>query len=69
MDAYIEKPICLSIKSACLSRMIFFGENSLRQAVSNYLADRQSGEDAHRWSRRFGGVDVEQIIDDGERMR
>ncbi len=27
----------LSIKSECLSRMIFFGEKSLRRAVTNYL--------------------------------
>ena len=27
------------------------------------MTDRQSGEDAHRWSRRFGGVDMEQIIE------
>ena len=37
LNAHLER-FHLSIKSECLSRMIFFGETSLRRAVSNYLA-------------------------------
>ena len=36
LNAYRER-FHLSIKSECLDRMIFFGENSLRRAVSSYL--------------------------------
>lgn len=36
LNAYLER-FHLSIKSECLSRMIFFGEKSLRRAVTNYL--------------------------------
>jgi transposase InsO family protein len=35
-NSHLER-LHLSIKSECLSRMIFFGEKSRRQAVSNYL--------------------------------
>lgn len=37
LNAYIERFI-KSIKSECLSRMIFFGEKSLRQAVREFIA-------------------------------
>ena len=36
LNAYLER-FHLSIKSECLNRMIFFGENSLRNAVKYYL--------------------------------
>jgi putative transposase len=36
LNSYLER-FHLSIKSECLSRMIFFGEKSLRRAVTNYL--------------------------------
>ena len=36
-NAYAERFV-LSIKSECLRRMIFFGEVSLRRAVSEYVA-------------------------------
>jgi putative transposase len=36
LNSHLER-FHLSIKSECLSRMIFFGEKSLRRAVSNYL--------------------------------
>jgi transposase InsO family protein len=36
LNSHLER-FHLSIKSECLSRMIFFGENSLRRAVSSYL--------------------------------
>jgi transposase InsO family protein len=36
LNAHLER-FHLSIKSECLSRMLFFGENSLRRAVSAYL--------------------------------
>ncbi len=36
-NAYAERFV-LSIKSECLRRMIFFGEASLRRAISEYLA-------------------------------
>ena len=36
LNAHLER-FHLSIKSECLSRMIFFGEKSLRRAVTNYL--------------------------------
>jgi len=37
LNSHIER-FHLSIKSECLSRMIFFGEKMLRRAVSSYLA-------------------------------
>ena len=36
LNSYLER-FHLSIKSECLSRMIFFGERSLRRAVNAYL--------------------------------
>lgn len=36
LNAYIER-FMRSLKSECLSRMIFFGENSLQRAVTSYL--------------------------------
>ena len=36
LNAYVERFV-LSIKSECLERMIFFGENSLRRAISAYV--------------------------------
>ena len=36
LNAYLER-FFRSIKSECLSRMIFFGENSLRRAIKAYL--------------------------------
>jgi transposase InsO family protein len=36
LNAYAER-IILSIKTECLERMIFFGEASLRKAISQYL--------------------------------
>jgi len=36
LNSHVER-FHLSIKSECLSRMIFFGENMLRRAVSSYL--------------------------------
>ncbi len=37
LNAYVER-FFRSLKSECLERMIFFGENSLRNAVHEYLA-------------------------------
>lgn len=37
LNAYIER-FFRSLKSECLNRMIFFGENSLRNSVKEYLA-------------------------------
>ena len=37
LNSYIER-FMRSIRSECLDRMIFFGENSLRRAVATYLA-------------------------------
>ena len=36
LNAHLER-FHLSIKSECLGRIIFFGEKSLRRAVTNYL--------------------------------
>lgn len=36
LNAYVERFI-LSIKSECLDRLIFFGENSLRRAVNEFV--------------------------------
>jgi transposase InsO family protein len=36
LNAYAER-VVRSLKEECLSRMIFFGEESLRRALSNYL--------------------------------
>ncbi len=45
-NAYAERFV-LSIKSECLRRMIFFGEASLRRAISEYLAHYHA-ERAHQ---------------------
>ncbi len=36
LNAYVERFV-LSIKSECLDRMIFFGEQSLRRAVAEFI--------------------------------
>ena len=36
LNAYVERFV-LSIKSECLERMIFFGEQSLRRAVAEFI--------------------------------
>jgi transposase InsO family protein len=46
LNSYIER-FHLSIKSECLSRMIFFGEKSLRRTVSSYLV-HYHGERNHQ---------------------
>ena len=45
-NAYAERFV-LSIKAECLRRMIFFGEGSLRRAISEYL-DHYHTERAHQ---------------------
>jgi transposase InsO family protein len=45
-NAYAERFV-LSIKSECLGRMVFFGEASLRRAVSEYV-EHYHGERAHQ---------------------
>ena len=37
LNAYVERFV-LSIKSECLNRMIFFGEQSLRRAVTEFIS-------------------------------
>ncbi len=46
LNAYIER-FMRSLKSEALSRMIFFGENSLRRAVSSFL-EHYHGERNHQ---------------------
>ena len=59
LNSHLER-FHLSIKSECLSRMIFFGEKSLRRAVSTYL-DHYHGERNHQ------GLD-NKLIDPGEEV-
>ena len=40
LNAYVER-FFRSLKSECLERMIFFGENSLRNAVREFLSHYQ----------------------------
>lgn len=54
-NAFAERFV-LSIKSECLSRMIFFGENSLKCALSEYV-EYYHGERAHQG---IGNVVIEQ---------
>ena len=56
LNAHLER-FMRSIKSECLERMIFFGENSLRRAIREYLA-HYHGERNHQ------GLD-NKIIDPG----
>jgi putative transposase len=64
-NAYAERFV-LSIKSECLNRMIFFGETSLRKAVSEYTAHYQRerahqglGNERVKSTGPFGTGDVE----------
>jgi putative transposase len=41
LNAYAERFI-RSIKDECLSKMVFFGERSLRRAITEYLAHYQA---------------------------
>lgn len=59
LNAYLER-FHLSIKSECLSRMIFFGEKSLRRAVTNYL-------EHYRRERNHQGLQ-NQIIEPGDEV-
>ena len=36
LNAYVERFV-LSVKSECLNRMVFFGEPSLRRAISEFI--------------------------------
>ena len=57
LNAYLER-FHLSIKSECLSQMIFFGEQSLRRAVNSYLI-HYHGERNHQGLQNL-------LIDPGE---
>ena len=59
LNAHLER-FHLSIKSECLSRMIFFGEKSLRRAVNTYL-------DHYHEERNHQGLD-NQVIEPGEEV-
>jgi len=59
LNAFIER-FFRSLKSECLDRMIFFGENSLRNAVKEYLAH-------YHQERNHQGLD-HQIIEPGEEV-
>ena len=41
LNAYAERFV-RSIKESCLNRMIFFGEESLRRAIQNFVANYHS---------------------------
>ncbi|WP_198000803.1 integrase core domain-containing protein [Gimesia fumaroli] len=59
LNAFIER-FFRSLKSECLDRMIFFGENSLRNAVKEYLIH-------YHKERNHQGFD-HQIIEPGEEV-
>ena len=59
LNAYIER-FMRSIKSECLSRMIFFGERSLRRAVAAYL-------EHYHAERNHQGLE-NKIIDPGDKV-
>ena len=59
LNSHLER-FHLSIKSECLSRMIFFGENMLRTGVRQYL-EHYHGERNHQ------GLDNE-LIDAGQEV-
>jgi len=59
LNAHMER-FMRSIKDECLDRMIFFGENSLRNAVREYLAHYHS-------ERNHQGLENE-LIDPGEEV-
>ena len=49
LNAYAER-LVRSIKESCLNRMIFFGEESLRKAIQNFVAHYHS-ERSHQGLR------------------
>ena len=59
LNAYIER-FMLSLKSECLERMIFFGERSLRRALSEFV-------EHYHHERNHQGLENE-IIDTGEEV-
>ena len=59
LNAHLER-FMRSIKSECLNRMIFFGENSLRRAVADYLAH-------YHEERNHQGLQ-NKIVDPGEKV-
>jgi len=59
LNSYLER-FHLSIKAECLSRMIFFGEKSVRRAVSTYLVH-------YHGARNHQGLD-NQLIDPGDEV-
>ena len=59
LNAHIER-FHLSIKSECLSRMVFFGESTLRNAVREYL-EHYHGERNHQ-SLNNELIDAEQEV-------
>ena len=63
LNAYAERFV-RSIKDECLNRLIFFGERSLRRAISEYVAHYQT-ERAHQG---IGNERIERLgaVGDGE---
>jgi transposase InsO family protein len=59
LNAHLER-FMRSIKSECLNRMIFFGENSLRRAVRDYLSH-------YHTERNHQGLE-NKIIDPGDEV-
>ena len=60
-NAFAERFV-LSIKSECLRRMIFFGERSLRRAISEYVAHYHQ-ERAHQG---LGNERIERVVAVGD---
>ena len=59
MNAYLER-FMRSLKSECLNKMIFFGQQSLERALKEYIAHYHS-------ERNHQGID-NQLIDPGEEI-
>jgi transposase InsO family protein len=62
-NAYAERFV-LSIKSECLRRMLFFGDGSLRRAISEYVAHYHE----KRAHQGIGNERIERVdaVGDGE---
>src|SRR5260221_7482094 len=51
LNAYAERWV-RSVKEECLSKVVLFGEHSLRRALSGYVA-QYHGECHHQWDGNF----------------
>ena len=68
LSAYAERFV-RSIKKSCLDRMIFFGEESLRTAVQNFVAHYHGERNHQGLENQLIGLEPGHLCNTGEVQR